>query len=89
MYSNRSGAIQWDMPDFLSHGNSNMFAFLQSCQNSHFETFDLSNFKIYQGQDVQHSQLSNHDFLSCGNSNVCSISHYLQDIRKINKTPKV
>ena len=28
-----------------------------------------------------------HDFLSDGNSNACSISHNIQDIRKSNKTP--
>ena len=31
------------------------------------------------------SRWQTHDFLFDGNSNVCSISHHLQDIRKTNK----
>ena len=44
MYNIRSGAIRWQIHDFLSDGNSNVCQYLTKCPD---EKFDLENL----GQD--------------------------------------
>ena len=42
MYNIRSGAIRWQIPDFLSDGDSYVCIFPAiTCQNSHFKSLTL------------------------------------------------
>ena len=49
----RSGAIRWQIPDFMSDRNNILIFPAFACQNNHLK-FDLEN--VGQGNRLQHSQ---------------------------------